>query len=75
MAMIRHSSRMDRPARVHTHHPSGSLFIPPGFERIFILTVQHVRLGVGETQPAGLQQVGRSDARFGNGDATQTKHL
>ena len=37
--------------------------------------MEHIRLGVGEAQPAGLQEVGRLDGWFGNGDATQTQHL
>lgn len=38
-------------------------------------TVQHVGLGVGETESAGLQQVRGSDGRSGDGHSTQTQHL
>lgn len=41
----------------------------------FTLTVQHVCFAVCETKSAGLQQVGRSDGRPGDGDPTQTEHL
>lgn len=42
---------------------------------VSVFTVQHVRLGVCETQSAGLQQVCRSDGRSGHRHATQTQHL
>lgn len=37
--------------------------------------MQHVGLGVGETESAGLQQVRGSDGRSGDGHSTQTQHL
>lgn len=76
MAMIRHSSKMDRPGgRKHKRDR-----LPAASERssslaVSFVTVEHIRHGVGETQPAGLQQVGGFDGRFGCRHATQTQHL
>lgn len=85
MAMIRHSSKMDRP--IKRENPNTLTDVKPLEERCespdtffcFFsfkdVTVEHVGLGVGETQPAGLLEVGRFDGRLGRGDATQTQHL
>lgn len=66
MAMIRHSSKMDRPKETITD----STWAPSSVQtNVFILlgfTVEHAGLCVGETQTTGVQQVGWFDGRFGN---------
>ncbi len=76
MAMIRHSSRMDRPGEREGNTNIADVKSVEGhFSLVFVLTMEHISLGVGKTQSAGLQQVCRSDGGFGCRHTTQTQHL